>query len=193
MAKQTEEKELNIITIALLGDYKVGKSSIIKRYTIDEFDQDYKGSNGPFYYQKILELENKNIQLDIWDLPAYERCRSTNRLFYKNANVICLVYDITNSESLINLKEVWYNDIKSYGEKYEILAVVGNKIDLYKKEEVEEDNARNCAESIGAAFMLISAKSGYNVELLFRSLIRQYIGHIKTHINFCNLFKYYSL
>ena len=66
------------------------------------------------------------------------------------------------------------NDIRLYGEKYNVLAVVGNKSDLYEKEEVEEDKARDYAESIGAVFMYTSAKSGDNIELLFSMTLGSY-------------------
>ena len=122
-----------------------------------------------------------------------ERYRSLIKHFYKDANIICLVYDITRTESFENLKNIWYNNIKSYGEKYEVLAIVGNKSDLYEKEEVEEKEARNYAESIGATFMLTSAKYGDCIQLLFDTLIRQYIGSFNTHRNVCKLLKYYSL
>ena len=56
------------------------------------------------------------------------------------------------------------------------MAVVGNKCDLYEKEEVKENEARDFAKQIGATFMLVSAKSGDNIDLLFDTLIRQYLG-----------------
>ena len=61
MSKQTKEND--IIKLALLGDYYVGKSSIIKRYTLDEFDSDYISNHSSDYFEKIIKLENKNIEL----------------------------------------------------------------------------------------------------------------------------------
>ena len=63
-----------------------------------------------------------------------------------------------------------------YGKKYSILAIVGNKSDLYENVEVNEDEAREYAKQIGATFMHVSSKSGDNVALLFNTLIRQYLG-----------------
>ena len=65
MEKQTKEKENNILKLAILGDYYVGKTSIIKRYTEGIIVQDYIAINHPVYSKKILKIENKNIQLSI--------------------------------------------------------------------------------------------------------------------------------
>ena len=60
------------------------------------------------------------------------------RHFYKNANMIIIVYDITNLKSFQEIENYWYNDIKENGEKYKVIAIVGNKFDLYDQDEVEE-------------------------------------------------------
>ena len=78
--------------------------------------------------------------------------------------------------SFEEIEQVWYPSVKEHGEKYSVLAVVGNKCDLYEKEEVKENEAREFAEKIGATFMLVSAKSGNNIDLLFDTLIKQYLG-----------------
>ena len=73
------------------------------------------------------------------------------------------------------LKSKWYDDLKIYGEKYNILTDVGNKSDCYENEAVTEKEGREYANSIGAIFMLVSAKNGDNIELLFDTLVRQYL------------------
>ncbi len=121
-------------------------------------------------------IDNKPIQLDLWDTAGQEKYRSLGRHFYKDAYIVCLVYDITSLQSFEDLKTKWYNDLKTYGEKYSVLAVVGSKSDNYEKEEVKEEEARKYAKSIGATYMLTSAKTGDNIDLLFDTLIRQYLG-----------------
>ena len=164
------------VKVALLGDSGVGKTCIIKRYYEDEFDENSATTAGASYSQKNLNINGKDIQLDIWDTAGQEKYRSLGRRFYKDAYIICLVYDITNATSFENLKNIWYKDLKEYGEKYKILAVVGSKSDCYENEDVKEEEAREYAKSINATYMLTSAKNGDNIELLFDTLVGQYLG-----------------
>ena len=166
----------NSVKVTLLGSSGVGKTCIIKRYTEDSFDENSQTTSGASYSQKPLMIDNKPIQLDLWDTAGQEKYRSLGRHFYKDAYIVCLVYDITSLQSFEDLKAKWYNDLKTYGEKYNVLAVVGSKSDNYEKEEVKEEEARKYAKSIGATYMLTSAKTGDNIDLLFDTLIRQYLG-----------------
>ena len=166
----------NSVKVTLLGSSGVGKTCIIKRYTEDSYDENSQTTSGASYSQKPLMIDNKPIQLDIWDTAGQEKYRSLGRHFYKDAYIVCLVYDITSLQSFEDLKTKWYNDLKTYGEKYNVLAVVGSKSDNYEKEEVKEEEARKYAQSIGATYMLTSAKTGDNIDLLFDTLIRQYLG-----------------
>ena len=174
--KEKEEDNGDSVKITLLGSSGVGKTCIIKRYTEGSFDENSQSTSGASYSQKPLVIENKHIQLDLWDTAGQEKYRSLGRHFYKDAYIVCLVYDITNSQSFEDLKTKWYNDLKTFGEKSNILAVVGSKSDCYENEAVKEEEAREYANSIGAVFMLTSAKTGDNIELLFDTLIRQYLG-----------------
>ena len=156
--------KIEIIKISLLGNFGVGKRSIISRYKADSFRE------------KNLQIGDKTVQLDLWDTASQEKYHSISHIFYKSAYVVCLVYDITNQKSLEDLKEIWYPDLKNYGEKYTVLAVVGNKSDLYEKEEVKEEEARAFAKEIGAIFMLTSAKNGDNIKHLFYILAENYLS-----------------
>ena len=176
MSEKGEEDNVDSVKITLFGSSGVGKTCIIKRYTEGSFDENNQSTSGASYSQKLIVVENKQIQLDLWDTAGQEKYRSLGRHFYKDAYIVCLVYDITNSRSFEDLKEKWYNDLKTFGEKNNVLAVVGSKSDCYEKEDVTEEEAREYANSIGAVFMLTSAKTGANIDLLFDTLIRQYLG-----------------
>ena len=171
-----EEEKGDSVKITLLGNSGVGKTCIITRYTEGSFEQNKASTSGASYSQKHLVIENKEITLDVWDTAGQEKYRSLGRHFYKDAYIVCLVYDITNLESFQTLKKKWYNDLKTYGEKYSIVAVVGNKSDCYENEKVPEEEAREYAKSINAIFMLTSAKTGENIDLLFENLTRKYLG-----------------
>ena len=73
------------------------------------------------------------------------------------------------------MKNIWYNDLKTNGTKYNIIAVVGNKSDDFENEKVKEETAREYADQINAAYFLTSAKTGDGINGLFESVIKSYL------------------
>ena len=169
-----QEKSISI-KITLLGDSGVGKSSIILRYNLNTFQEDFHSTNGANYTQKKININDINYQLDIWDTAGQEKYRSLGRNFYRDAYIVILVYDIIRKDSFDNLKNIWYPELLKYGEKFKILAVVGNKCDRYEEETVNEDEGRAFANEIKAIFVTTSAKTGNNIKYLFDTLIDLYI------------------
>ena len=170
------QKDENSLKVTLLGSSGVGKTCIIQRYTENTFDENTVSTSGASYSQKFIEVDKKGVVLDLWDTAGQEKYRSLGRHFYKDAYIVCLVYDITILQTFKDIKEKWYKDLKTYGEQFTVLALVGNKSDCYEKEEVSEDMAKEYAKEINAIFMLTSAKTGDNIDNLFETLVRQYLG-----------------
>ena len=182
--KQTENLEnienIENIKIAILGNSGVGKTCIINRFAKNEFNPETDSTISASYQQKYMLKNGKRYQLDLWDTAGQEKYYSLSKYFYKNAYIVILVYDITNKDSFEAIKNIWYIDIKKFGEKYQVLALVGNKADLYENEEVDEEMAREYAEKINATFMQVSARSGNNIEYLFETLLCVYLGEFQT-------------
>ena len=170
------EQKADSIKITLIGNSGVGKTCIIRRYSLNHYVDNPTSTTGGNYSSKFVEIQGKKYQLDLWDTAGQERYRSLTKHFYKDAYIIVLVYDITKQDSFEELKSVWYPNVLQMGEKYTVLAVVGNKSDLFEDEEVKEEEARKYTESIGATFFQVSAKNGDNIELLFDTLVRKYLG-----------------
>ena len=166
-----------VIKITLLGDPGVDKTSIISRYIDDVFDEKNAPTIGANYSEKTIKKNGKEYELNIWDTAGQEKFHALGKHFYKEAYIVCLVYDITSQESLEQLKSIWYPDLLKYGEKYTILAVVGNKSHLYDWDNLADENfAKNFAKEIGATFILTSAKSGEGIEKLFNTLIDRFLS-----------------
>jgi small GTP-binding protein len=163
------------VKVTLLGNSGVGKTCIIYRFTNNDYKEGTMTTRGADYSQKSITIKNQTINLDLWDTAGQENYRSLGRHFYKDSLIVILVYDITNRESFEDLKTIWYNDLKRYGEKYSVLAVVGNKSDLFENEVVSEDEGRKFAEEKNAEFMLVSAKTGDNITILFNVLVNKYL------------------
>ena len=171
---QIDEDIIPYLKVTLIGDSGSGKTCIINRYINNDFFPDKVSTIGVSCSNKLISEENKLLRIDLWDTAGQEQYRALGRHFYKDSYVIILVYDITNRESFENLKVVWYEDLLKYNEKYTILAVVGNKSDLYENEKVSEEEGRNYAKEINAIFMLVSAKNGDNINNLFNDIVNLY-------------------
>ena len=169
--------ELPSIKVTLLGNPGVGKTCIIERYTEDVFDMNQESTIGANYTEKKITKGGKEYQLDIWDTAGQEKFHSLGKHFYKDSYVVCFIYDITNQESLDSLKTIWYPDLQKYGEKYAVLAVVGNKSDLYENDNLaDEKQAKEFAKEINAVFMRTSAKTGDGIEKLFNTLTDKFLS-----------------
>ena len=113
----SEEGAINC-KVVLLGESGVGKTSIIARYITNTFKSQNLPTTGANFVSKtiILEDENKSIKFELWDTAGQERYRSLAKVFYKNAAVCVLVYDITRKSSFNELKSFWVNEIKDNSE-----------------------------------------------------------------------------
>ena len=173
---ETKDQKLDKVKIALIGSTGVGKTCIIKRFAEDTYDEGGISTIGGAYYQKTMTINGKQIQIDLWDTAGQEQYRSLTRHFYKDAYIVCLVYDITKENTFEDLKNVWYNELKANGTKYNILAVVGNKSDDFENEKIREETAREYAEQINAVYFLTSAKTGDGINALFETVVSRYLA-----------------
>ena len=163
--------------VVLVGDSGVGKTCIISRYISGAFNQNSPSTNGASYASKLINFEDlkKTISLDIWDTAGQEKYKSLTKFFYKDAAVAILVYDVTNKNSFESMKNFWYGQIQDFGSKNIILGVAGNKCDMYEKEEVNENEGKEFAESIGAFFEITSAKNNTGINELFETASNKFV------------------
>ena len=125
-------KEMITYKILLLGDSSVGKTAFILRFCEGKFEDDSLTTIGLDSKTKFVSRQDKKIQLQIWDTAGQERFRSLSKSWYKGADGILLMYDISNYETFKHIKN-WIGDIKNnISVAWEKLAliVIGNKSDL---------------------------------------------------------------
>lgn len=171
------------IKVTLIGESSVGKTCIINKYCKNIFNEDVDSTLGANYSQKKLERNGQKIRLDLWDTAGQEKYRAIGRHFYKESFIVCLVYDITNTDSFENLKKIWYPELVEYGEKYKIIGLIGNKVDKYLDETVSTEEGEKFAKEINAVYKRTSALKGIGIEDLFNELIDKYLSEIKGQIN----------
>ena len=134
--------------ICLLGDCKVGKTSLIRYFNGEDFNDIYEPSLTCNFINKKVTYKNIEIEIPIYDTIGDEKFRMLNQMFYKDSAIIIFVYDIANKNSFENIKNFWYNEIKNYIETESLMVILGNKEDLYEDQEVEEEEAKDYAKSI---------------------------------------------
>ena len=165
------------LKVVLVGESGVGKTSIISQFTSNTFDPHRETSLSAQFISKTVNFQDlgKEIKFDIWDTVGQEKYRSLAKIFYKDAKVIVFVYDITTEYSFNELKNYWYEETRSNTDGSPILAVVGNKIDLYKDQKVSNNDGKEFAEKIGAIFQTTSAQSDSGISTLFDNIGKTYL------------------
>ena len=163
----------------LIGQSGVGKTNLINIAREEKFNPSQVTTVNCSFFKKIMNIDNKLFNIYLWDTIGQEKLKSLTKIFFKNAKIVILVYDITNKKSLEELN-YWLKEVKeSLGENI-ILGVLGNKKDLFVNEEVTEEQGQEYAKSIGARWGLTSAKTERESFITYvEDLIRDYIKKIE--------------
>ena len=167
MSEKAEPKI--IVKLLLLGDSSVGKTSIIIKYISNKFMDTNIATLGVDYMDKTVDYNNLKVFLQIWDTSGEEKFRSITRNFYRNADGLLVVFDLTCKESFNHVKN-WINEAKEH--KNDIKAIlVGNKLDLEDEREVDKETALKFAEKNNLKYLETSAKNGKNINNSFKEMI----------------------
>ena len=169
------EEDIQHFKIIFLGDQFVGKSSILNRFYQDKFEPDYQATIGLDFHSKNVNINNSVVRLLLYDTAGQEKFKSLIPMYIRDANIIIVVYDISNKESFTHT-EHWVNETKDLKREDAIFVLVGNKIDLEDKRAVESREAEEFANEKGFLFYEVSAKTGENVEDLFEKKIFPEMG-----------------
>ncbi|CAD8046113.1 unnamed protein product [Paramecium sonneborni] len=123
--------------IVTLGDYAVGKSSLIQRFTKNDFTEVRTQTLGAEFSPKQIIRDGRLIELQIWDTAGQEVYRSIAKLYYMDANFAIIVYDVTRPKSFEVLK-FWLEKLNEEGLPDITKFIIANKIDLESKVPLEE-------------------------------------------------------
>lgn len=158
--------------VVLLGETAVGKSCLISRFVNDKFESNFVPTMGGCYSSKevVFDKVDKTIKFDIWDTAGQEKYRSINKIFYQDAAVAILVFDITRKDSFEEMKNYWYKEVRDNSPKDIIIAIAANKSDLYEYEDVNSEEVEDFAKKIGAVFKETSALNGSGISELFNAI-----------------------
>ena len=184
MSQEEEEYEQisydEKIKLMVIGETKVGKTSLIKKYTKDIFGGTYLTTVGIDFQEKIIDVEDKSVKLQIWDTAGQERFRNIAKSYFHTSDGFLLVYDISCKDSFEKLN-YWYEQITLNAPANTICIVAGNKCDLEDKRQVNKADGENFAKKYNLNFYETSAKEGDNVNEIFEVLSSEIIKDIKKN------------
>ena len=158
--------------LLIIGDSSVGKTSILSRYANGTFSANYLATVGLDNFTKDETIDGKNVRIKIWDTAGQERYKALTKGFFRNAQGIMIVYDVTNQETYENVK-FWIESIKTnIGAELDNIPIIiiGNKIDSDR--EVNKDTASKFCEEKNYPYYETSAKTGENIDTTIRDLVK---------------------
>ena len=170
------DNEKMVAKILTIGESGVGKTCILLRYTDNKFIKHHLTTIGIDYKTKDVtinnkeqNINNKSIKLKIWDTAGQERFRNITQQYYKGADGIVLVFDLTDRNSFEKVRE-WMKQIQTYTQKDSIgIVLLGNKCDAENKA-VSTEEASEIAKEFNMKFYETSAMNNINIEESFRDL-----------------------
>lgn len=140
----------------------------------DAFTESYISTIGVDFRFRTVKLDKKTVKLQIWDTAGQERFRTITSAYYRGADGIILVFDVTSTESLDHVHD-WLKEVNRYAAEGTVKLLVGNKSDRTADRVVETQQAQAMADELGIPFIETSAKSAKNVEEAFLTLAGELI------------------
>ncbi|XP_048116197.1 ras-related protein Rab-18-B [Alosa alosa] len=167
-----DDDVLTTLKILIIGESGVGKSSLLLRFTDDTFDPELAATIGVDFKVKTIAIDGNRAKLAIWDTAGQERFRTLTPSYYRGAQGVILVYDVTKRDTFTRL-ENWLNELETYCTRNDLVKMlVGNKIDKDNRE-VDRNEGLKFARKHSMLFIEASAKTRDGVQCAFEELVEK--------------------
>ena len=158
----TENESEIFLKIIILGSTQVGKTSILKRYFNNEFEENMLSTIGIDFKTKYIKFNEQKVKFNYIDTAGQEKFRAISVNYLKGTNGAILVFDLTNRETFDLIKR-WVDDINENNKSNTSKLLFGNKSDLLNGRQVLREEAEKLASDIGCKYIEGSAKTGDNI------------------------------
>uniref|UniRef100_A0A8C9W401 Ras-related protein Rab-15 n=2 Tax=Scleropages formosus TaxID=113540 RepID=A0A8C9W401_SCLFO len=170
LPQRTMAKQYDVLfRLLLLGDSGVGKTCLLCRFTDNEFHSSHISTIGVDFKMKTLEIDGIKVRIQIWDTAGQERYQTITKQYYRRAQGIFLVYDITSERSFQHIMK-WASDVDEYAPDHVQKILIGNKSDEDQKRQVAREQGSKLAKTYGMDFFETSACTNYNIKESFTRL-----------------------
>ncbi|MFQ6124075.1 MAG: GTP-binding protein [Candidatus Heimdallarchaeota archaeon] len=154
--------------LTLVGNERVGKTSIVRRYVENTFKKDYKPTIGINIMSKTVKFPDQEtrVKFSIHDLGGQEQFARVRKSYFRGAHACFIIFDVSDRASFEAVMD-WYNETLDYAGRSTIVIIIGNKVDLVEQRVVETDEAKQLAHHLGCTYFETSAKTGENIAAAF--------------------------
>ncbi|XP_030811120.1 EF-hand calcium-binding domain-containing protein 4B [Camarhynchus parvulus] len=170
-----------LFKIVFVGNSSVGKTSFLRRFCEDRFFPGTAATVGVDYNVRTVTVDHSQVALQLWDTAGQERYRSITKQFFRKADGVIVMYDITAKDTFTAVKQWLISIEEATGENVPVL-LLGNKTDNEKEREVPMGMGDHLAKDYNLIFYECSAYSGYNVEksvLHLARILKDYEDKVK--------------
>ena len=159
-------EDLIKLKLIVVGNQGTGKSCILNRFVNETFEENYQATIGLDFQSKNVKIDNQDVRLILYDTAGQEKFRSLIPMYIREAQIILLIYDITDRDSFDSMPK-WLKEIFDVKNSEAVFVLIGNKIDLENDRKVPTEEGKKFAEQNNFIFQEVSAKNGENFEKLF--------------------------
>lgn len=166
MITQDTAAPFRVVTI---GEESVGKTSITQCLISKKFNPYEPGTIGANYQQYTETVDDKPVEIQIWDTAGQEKFRSLAPIYFRNASAAVCVFSLTSESSFTDM-QLWINSFTEIADSSALIYIAANKCDLTDEFQVTFEDAREWAQKEGRKIFKTSAKTGAGVSELFKEL-----------------------
>jgi Ras-related protein Rab-1A len=163
-----------LMKCVVIGDSGVGKSSLLRRFTHDDYFGSYISTIGVDFEVKSLTVDDHKLKIQLWDTAGQERFRTITTSYYRGSHAIMIVFDVTNRDSFRSVPN-WLAELRSYTSDNVQVMIVANKTDMDSSRMVSVSEIEALCARLQVQYFETSAKSSYNVHAAFAELGRRYV------------------
>jgi Ras-related protein Rab-6A len=167
-------EDLLKLKLIVVGNQSTGKSCILNRFVNETFEENYQATIGLDFQSKNITIHDQDIRLILYDTAGQEKFRSLIPMYIREAQIILLIYDISDKESFDSMPK-WIKQVEDVKISEAVFVLIGNKIDLENERKVTYEEGKKFAEENNFIFQEVSAKTGKNFETLFEVQIYEAI------------------